>query len=188
MPAAAGVNSVVPSASNCPAALYTLKRLPSAMLSVRPVTLTPALAVASAVAGLYPGEDVLCIVFGSCVTYNVVDARARFLGGAISPGLNMRLRAMHRFTEALPLVDIRQERDTETINNTETALYSGALDGLRYEVEGYISRYRKRFPNLRVVLTGGNSGYFEKSLNYVIFAHQNLVLTGLNEILDLNGF
>ncbi len=164
-------------------------RIPVELCYENPQTLgRDRIAVASAVAGLYPGEDVLCIVFGSCVTYNVVDARARFLGGAISPGLNMRLRAMHRFTEALPLVDIRQERDTETINNTETALYSGALDGLRYEVEGYISRYRKRFPNLRVVLTGGNSGYFEKSLNYVIFAHQNLVLTGLNEILDLNGF
>ncbi len=145
------------------------------------------IAVASAVASLYPGENVLCIVFGSCVTYNVVDENACFLGGAISPGLNMRLRAMHRFTEALPMVDIRQERDTDCINDTQTALYSGALDGLRYEVDGYVERYRKRFPNLRVVLTGGNAGYFEKSLNYQIFAHQNLVLRGLNEILDLNG-
>ncbi|MDE6494101.1 MAG: type III pantothenate kinase [Bacteroidales bacterium] len=145
------------------------------------------IAVASAVASLYPGENVLCIVFGSCVTYNVVDSDACFLGGAISPGLNMRLRAMHRFTEALPLVDIRQARDTDCINNTQTALYSGALDGLRYEVDGYVERYRKRFPELRVVLTGGNAGYFEKSLNYQIFAHQNLVLRGLNEILDLNG-
>ncbi len=144
-------------------------------------------AVASAVRSMYPDENVLCIVFGSCVTYNVVDKTACFLGGAISPGLNMRLRAMHRFTEALPMVDIRQERCTDQINDTQTALYSGALDGLRYEVEGYIARYEKRFPNLKVVLTGGNSGYFEKSLNYQIFAHQNLVLTGLNEILDLNG-
>lgn len=146
------------------------------------------IAVASAAASLYPGENVLCVVFGSCVTYNVVDSESCFLGGAISPGLNMRLRAMHRFTEALPFVDIRQERNTEIINDTQTALYSGALDGLRYEVEGYIARYRKRFPSLRVVLTGGNAGYFEKSLSCPIFAHQNLVLTGLNEILDLNGF
>ncbi len=145
------------------------------------------IAVASAVASLYPGENVLCIVFGSCVTYNVVDANACFLGGAISPGLNMRLRAMHRFTEALPMVDIRQDRDTECIDNTQTALYSGALDGLRYEVQGYAERYRKRFPDLKIVLTGGNAAYFEKSLNYRIFAHQNLVLRGLNEILDLNG-
>lgn len=145
------------------------------------------IAVASAVTSLYPGENVLCIVFGSCVTYNVVDSRACFLGGAISPGLNMRLRAMHRFTEALPMVDIRQERDTDCIDNTQTALYSGALEGLRYEVQGYVERYRKRFPDLKIVLTGGNAGYFEKSLNYRIFAHQNLVLRGLNEILDLNG-
>ncbi len=145
------------------------------------------IAVASAVASLYPGQNVLCIVFGSCVTYNVVDDRACFLGGAISPGLNMRLRAMHRFTEALPMVDIRQERDTECIDNTQTALYSGALEGLRYEVQGYVERYRERFPDLKIVLTGGNAGYFEKSFNYRIFAHQNLVLRGLNEILDLNG-
>ena len=145
-------------------------------------------AVASAVASFYPGQNVLCMVFGSCVTYNVVDKDARFLGGAISPGLNMRLRAMHRFTEALPMVDLRQERDTETINNTRTALYSGALDGLRYEVQGYIERYRKRFPDLKIVVTGGNASYFEKSLNYEIFAYHNLVLRGLNEILDLNVF
>ena len=133
-------------------------------------------AVASAVRSLYPDENVLCIVFGSCVTYNVVDKTACFLGGAISPGLNMRLRAMHRFTEALPMVDIKQERCTDQINDTQTALYSGALDGLRYEVEGYIARYEKRFPNLRVVLTGGNSGYFEKSLNYQIFAKEVMVV------------
>lgn len=145
------------------------------------------IAVASAVSRMYPGEDILCIVFGSCVTYNVVDRNACFLGGAISPGLNMRLRAMHRFTQALPMVDLRQERNTDIINDTQTALYSGALDGLRYEVEGYIGRYRKRFPDLKIVLTGGNADYFEKSFNYMIFAHQNLVLRGLNEILDLNG-
>ena len=126
-------------------------------------------AVASAVRSLYPDENVLCIVFGSCVTYNVVDKTACFLGGAISPGLNMRLRAMHRFTEALPMVDIKQERCTDQINDTQTALYSGALDGLRYEVEGYIARYEKRFPNLRVEINPyvhiSAAGYKAGSLN-----------------------
>lgn len=163
-------------------------KIPVALHYKNPETLgRDRIAVASAISSMYPGENVLCIVFGSCVTYNVVDTNACFLGGAISPGLNMRLRAMHRFTQALPLVDIRQERNTDVINDTRTALYSGALDGLRYEVHGYIERYRKRFPGLRVVLTGGNANYFEKSLDYMIFAHENLVLRGLNEILDLNG-
>ncbi|MEG1498548.1 MAG: type III pantothenate kinase [Bacteroidales bacterium] len=146
------------------------------------------IAVASAIRTLYPKENVLCIVLGSCITYNLIESNGCFRAGAIAPGLQMRSRAMSVFTDALPVINFEILKKEEEIYSTETALYSGCIRGIKYELEGYIDWYQQRYDFLRVVLTGGDLKYFEFSLKNKIFAIPNLVLVGLNEILDLNEF
>lgn len=134
---------------------------------------------------LFPLEDCLVIDTGSCVTFDLIDEASNYLGGAISPGLSMRVKAMHSFTERLPLVEI--EKDIQLIgNSTVTCLQSGALNGMRAEIEGIIARYREHYPKIRVILCGGDTHFFENSLKGAIFAVQNLVLRGLNSILIHN--
>ncbi len=136
---------------------------------------------------LYPNVDLLVIGIGTCVTYDVLTANRYYLGGSISPGLEMRLAAMHRFTARLPLVHV-DFKQRLLGNSTENALQSGALWGLKSEMQGMIENYKKGYPGLKVVLTGGGGLYFRNRLKKPIFAHPNLVLLGLNEILSLNVF
>jgi type III pantothenate kinase len=134
---------------------------------------------------LQPGKDILVIDAGTAITYELVDAKGAYIGGNISPGMTTRFKALHHFTRKLPLVC---END-ETIwlgNSTETAIQAGVVNGIIYEMDGYINDLRLKYPKLFVFLTGGHSIYFEKRLKSVIFADINLVLTGLNRILEYN--
>lgn len=148
------------------------------------------IAIGAALRYLYPRQAVLGICLGSCITYNLVRADGRFEPGAISPGVYMRLRAMHSFTHSLPQATLDWRADgwpvPMAVVDTETALRSGAVEGVRYELEGFIGRYRAEFGDIPVVLTGGDAGYFEFSPKKRIFASPNLALVGLNEILDYN--
>jgi type III pantothenate kinase len=131
---------------------------------------------------LFPESPCLVIDSGTCVTYDLITADAVFLGGLIAPGLYMRLRAMHKFTARLPQVEINPAIDL-TGYSTETCLQSGAFNGMLAEIEGIISRYLSQYPQLRVILCGGDTHFFENKLKGPIFAVQNLVLRGLNSIL-----
>ncbi|MDR1331698.1 MAG: type III pantothenate kinase [Tannerella sp.] len=134
---------------------------------------------------LHPGSDVLVIDAGTAITYEVVEASGRYVGGNISPGLTTRFRALHQFTEKLPLVD--EAGPVSLIGTgTETAVRAGVVNGIAYEMDGYISALKEVYPGLFVFLTGGHSFYFEKRLKSAIFAAINLVLTGLNRILEYN--
>jgi type III pantothenate kinase len=143
------------------------------------------LAAVSGAVRLYPGYPLLIIGIGTCITYDFVRANRRYEGGSISPGLDMRLRAMHRFTAGLPLVNIDLKAPL-TGNSTESALQSGALWGMHLELDGIIARYRKDNQGLQVVLFGGGADFYKNKLKKPIFAHPNLVLHGLKEILLLN--
>ena len=143
------------------------------------------LAAAVAAAGRFPGKDVLVINAGTCITYDLVNARKEYLGGGISPGIHMRLEALHTFTGKLPLIRIKK---IETLigNTTERSILSGVLNGVVAETGGIAERYREQFPQLVTVLSGGDAKYFDKRLKISIFALPNIVIHGLYKILDFN--
>ena len=134
---------------------------------------------------LQPGKDILVIDAGTAVTYELLMAPDIYLGGNISPGMTTRFRALNRFTKQLPLVS--EKEDVPLLgSSTETAILAGVVNGMVYEMDGYIDELRKKYPALYVFLTGGHSFYFEKRLKNTIFAVSNLVLIGLNRILEYN--
>ena len=132
-----------------------------------------------------PNTDLLIIDAGTCITYEVIDARGNYWGGNIAPGMQMRLRALHEFTARLPLVDPEGEVPGMGYS-TETAIRSGVLRGMKYEIEGYIKSMRSKFPRLQVFLTGGNRINFDEDIKNLVFTDKYIVPRGLNKILDYN--
>lgn len=135
---------------------------------------------------LQPGKDILVIDAGTAITYELIESSGVYLGGNISPGLSTRFKALNHFTEKLPLVQEDEDEAPFIGYNTKTAIQSGVVKGIIYEMDGYINELRLRYPELLVFLTGGHSFYFERRLKNTIFANINLVLTGLNRILEYN--
>jgi len=133
---------------------------------------------------LYPGKNVLTIDAGTCIKYNFVNAHNEYLGGAISPGIPMRLKAMHHFTKRLPLVPLDFSYDQLVGKNSADSLLSGALIGAASEVDGMITRYDSMYSDLQVIVTGGDGPYLCKQLKNRFFASRNLLLQGLNTILN----
>lgn len=132
---------------------------------------------------LYPDSNVLTIDAGTCLKYNFVNASNEFLGGAISPGISMRLRAMHQFTDALPLLEPVENYNQLIGDTTTNSLLSGAMIGAASEADAMIERYKNRYPGIKVVLTGGDTAYLSGLLKNPFFAHPNLPLIGLNTVL-----
>ncbi len=144
------------------------------------------LAAAVAAAAIFPKQHCIIIDAGTCLTYNFIDSATTYQGGNISPGLDMRLRAMHSFTDKLPLVEKRY--NTKLFGqDTTTALQNGAVKGAIYELTAFIEDVFANFGECKIILTGGDSIIFAKHLKFKIFAHPNLVLLGLNEILKFNA-
>ncbi len=162
--------------------------LPVKNLYASPQTLgKDRLAIAVAGHSLFPGENVLAIVAGTTITYDFVNHKGEYLGGAISPGIHLRLHALHSFTGQLPLIGVSPETPVALVgNNTTAAISSGVINGTIAEIEGIITKYRAEFEGLKVVLGGGDYKYFDKRLKNNIFAAPNIVLAGLNEILNFN--
>ncbi|MEC9209079.1 MAG: type III pantothenate kinase [Bacteroidota bacterium] len=134
---------------------------------------------------LYPKKDIIVFDAGTCLTIDFVSAKGEYIGGRISPGIEMRYKALHTFTDKLPLV--QKEKTTSIIgDDTTSSISSGVQQGILAEVNSIISEYRSKNPDTVVVITGGDSFFFEKELKNGIFANPNLVLVGLNEILDFN--
>lgn len=140
---------------------------------------------ASAQSGLC--KNILVIDTGTCITFNFLSDKNEYLGGSISPGIDMRFKAMPAFTFALPLVDY-DYTPTELIGNTtDTSITSGIVNGIIAEIDGMIENYRNKYGALDVFMTGGGSKFFEKQMKNKIFAIPNLVLYGLNKILEHNA-
>ena len=143
----------------------------------------------AAVVGAYeqfPGKDILVIDAGTCITYEFIDAAGRYHGGNISPGVQMRFKALHEFTGRLPLV-CREGRRLPLGKDTDTAMREGVLKGMEYEISGYIMAMKHKYPELLVFLTGGDEFSFDTNLKSIIFADRFLVLKGLNRILNYNN-
>lgn len=134
---------------------------------------------------LYPQNACLVVDAGTCMTLEVLNAEGVYIGGNISPGVHMRLKAMHEFTARLPLVDVGEWNENWGIS-TQTALQNGGLLGACLEIEGLEKRLRQQWPQLKCLITGGDAEQLATRLNCKIFVHTNLVLVGLNKILTYN--
>lgn len=136
---------------------------------------------------LFPGRDCLVIDAGTCITYDAIDGSGVYRGGSIAPGLNMRLKAMHKFTGRLPLVELADFEELEGYD-TATSMLSGVMNGAVFELKGFIENYNLQYSDLQVVLCGGDANFFDTRLKSSIFAHAlktepDLVLIGLNEVI-----
>lgn len=134
----------------------------------------------------YKENNLLVISIGTCITYNFLNSENHFIGGAISSGIHMRYKSLHDYTSKLPLIEMKDAFDEVLLVGTDTnsSIISGVLNGAAAEVDGIIDRYKENYDNLTVVLTGGDWSFLAYSLKNKIFAHPNLVLFGLNSILQ----
>jgi type III pantothenate kinase len=135
---------------------------------------------------LFPKENCLVVDAGTCITYDWLSRHGEYLGGNIAPGLRMRLQAMHHFTSKLPLVAPSEEQPGAVGYSTESAIQFGAAYGMLQEVKGYARWGQKHFGPVKTVLTGGDAEFFGSYLKRKIFVRPDLVLFGLNKILQFN--
>ncbi|MCH4824489.1 type III pantothenate kinase [Gramella lutea] len=143
------------------------------------------IALISSAVNSFPGKNVLVIDAGTCITYDFKTSEEVYLGGAISPGLNMRFRSLHKFTANLPLVEPKPEANLIG-NTTETSILSGIINGIKMELKGCIESYSSQFEDLTVIFTGGDSQILSIPLKNSIFANSNFLIEGLNFILEFN--
>ncbi|MBQ9434757.1 MAG: type III pantothenate kinase [Bacteroidales bacterium] len=163
-----------------------LSRLPIELCYETPQTLgLDRIANAVGAFSLYPHHDILSIQAGTCLVFDFVDHNGRYLGGSISPGLEMRFKALHHFTQKLPLVT-KRDIDFFIGNSTQHSIESGVMHGIIDEINTSIDRYAQQATDLKVLLTGGDSAFLCNSIKNTIFAPSNIVLLGLHKILQLN--
>jgi type III pantothenate kinase len=143
------------------------------------------IALATSAVLQYPGKNVLILDAGTCITYDLVTDHKCYMGGAISPGLYMRYRALHDYTSRLPLLEKTDFKDLIG-DTTENSIHSGVINGLCREIDGVIDQYQSLYEHLTVILTGGDAVFLSKRLKKAIFAHSNFLLEGLNFLLEYN--
>ena len=141
------------------------------------------LALVIAASKKYPGEN-LIIDLGTCITYDII-LETNYIGGQISPGLKMRLLALHDYTANLPLIDFRTPEEFLG-KNTEDSMLIGVYEGLCIEINGIIEKYKSRYPNINIVLTGGDHQIFKEKLKNINFIDPYLLIHGLNYIIASN--
>ena len=144
------------------------------------------LAIAAAAVFLFPNKNSLAIGVGSCITYNFINQQHELIGGSISPGMEMRFKAMHHFTAKLPLV--KADWNVPLVGyDTKTNLQSGVVFGMAKEIDGIIDAYSEKYGNFNVHLTGGDIGLFQCHLKSKIFADPDLIFKGLYAISQINN-
>lgn len=144
------------------------------------------LALSAAAVHFYPNKNNLIIGLGSCITYNFINQYHEFLGGAISPGTQMRFKSMNDHTAMLPLVE-KDWNFPVIAYDTKTNLQSGVLAGISFEIGGFIDYYSNKYSNFNVVLTGGDAGYFARRVKNKIFADLNFIYKGLYALSETNN-
>jgi|TARA_B110000114_G_scaffold183316_1_gene224344 type III pantothenate kinase len=144
------------------------------------------LALMAAAVKQCPNKNVLVIDAGSCITYDFMDADQNYLGGAISPGLEMRYKSLEAFTSNLPLLP-KSIPNQRIGSSTEASIHSGVVHGVLQEIEGTIKVYQNKYPDLTVILTGGDADFLCKQFKISIFADSNFLLEGLNFLLEFNS-
>jgi len=143
------------------------------------------IAMATAAYMLYPDKNNLVTSVGTCITYNFIGKNRAFRGGAISPGLQMRLRAMNEYTAKLPKISLNNDW-TLIGYDTESGMRSGAMYGILTEIDGIIETYAAQYADFNAILTGGDAAIFASKLKNKIFADPDILMKGLNQILKYN--
>ncbi len=144
------------------------------------------LALAAAAVHFYPGKNNLVIGLGTCITFNFINNQHELIGGSISPGLEMRLKALNYYTARLPLVNASW--NVPLIGyDTETNIQSGVVLGMAKEIDGIIAAYAEKYDNFNVLLTGGDLVFFAAHLKCLIFADPELIFKGLYAISEVNN-
>jgi type III pantothenate kinase len=144
------------------------------------------IALAAAMVKFYPGKNNLVIGLGTAITFNFINKYNEFLGGSISPGMEMRFRSLKDYTALLPLV--KKDWNFPLIGyDTRTNILSGVILGMAKEIDGTIDAYREKYGNFNVVLTGGDSTYFALHLKNPIFADPDFLYKGLYAISEYNN-
>jgi len=142
----------------------------------------------AAVAGacfLFPGKKVLIIDAGSAIKYDFISGKT-YKGGNISPGLSMRFKALHKFTGKLPLA-ATTDKFRSTGRNTVEAITAGVINGVIFEINEYIRTFEKKHTSIKVILTGGDAGYLKDRINHKVTYMPDIVIDGLNYILEYNA-
>ncbi|TJY37690.1 type III pantothenate kinase [Pontimicrobium aquaticum] len=144
------------------------------------------IALVSAAVLKHPKKNVLIIDAGTCVTYDFINSKNEYLGGAISPGISIRYKSLNNLTANLPL--LKRKAPKKLIGNSSIeSIHSGIINGILMEIDGIINKYQKKYKDLTVILTGGDSDFLSKRLKSSIFANSNFLLEGLNFILEFNS-
>lgn len=166
-------------------------KFPFQNLYATPLTLGIDRMVLSAGAVLeFPDKNRLVIDAGTCVTYDFIDANNNYLGGAIAPGIRLRYESLHHYTAKLPLLTIDDIDKNETHglqpeligNSTQQSIHSGVINGLVYEINGFIAEYEAQYPNFIIILTGGDAEFLAERFKNTIFANRNFLVESLNKI------
>ncbi|GGE13949.1 type III pantothenate kinase [Psychroflexus salis] len=146
------------------------------------------IALAVAANFIYPKKNCLIVDLGTCITYDFILQSGVYLGGAISAGIDMRFKAMHNFTEKLPLITMLDRIPQNYIGQTtEESLKIGVFQAVVHEIEGFYNQYIADYKDLTLVLTGGNAQVLAERVKNSIFANSNFQLFGLHQILIYNS-
>jgi len=144
------------------------------------------LALSAAAVYFYPEKNNLVVGLGTCITYNFINKYHEFLGGGISPGLEMRLQSLNHYTAKLPLV--KADWNAPLIGyDTSSNILSGVVIGMAKEIDGFINTYEEKYGNFNVLLTGGDLGILASHLKKKIFADPELIFKGLYAISEVNN-
>lgn len=162
-------------------------KIPFINLYATPATLgVDRVALIACAAIKFPKENVLVIDAGSAITFDFLNNKNEYLGGAIAPGIKMRYKALHQFTAKLPLLEPTSPQHFIG-DTTATSMHVGVVQGVLDEIDSAIVRYKQHYADLTVILTGGDAHFLRDSLKNGIFAHSNFLLEGLNCILEHNN-
>jgi len=168
--------------------LSHLSKIPITTPVSKPQTIgADRLALSAAAVHLYPQKNNLVIGLGTCITYNFINKFHEFMGGGISPGMEMRLKALNYYTAKLPLVT--PDDNVPLIGyDTNTNILSGVVIGMAKEIDGFIDVYAEKYGNFNVLLTGGDIVYLASHLKNKIFADSDLIFKGLYAISEANNY
>ncbi|WP_460684257.1 type III pantothenate kinase [Niabella aquatica] len=162
-------------------------KLPVTTPAAKPETIgADRLAIAAGGVHFFPGQNLLLIGLGTCITLNFVNKYKELIGGSIAPGLEMRLKSLQYYTAKLPYVHAKA--DVPLIGyDTDTNILAGVILGMAYELDGFIDAYKVKFDNFNVVLTGGDVQHLASHIKNRIFADPDLIFKGLYAISEINN-
>lgn len=141
---------------------------------------------AVAASSIMESEYGIAIDIGTCVKFDLVHSSMGYMGGSISPGIQLRFNALNDYTGKLPRLSNKSGLDLVG-TDTATSIRSGVINGLNAEINGFMEQYRERFKDLTFFISGGDANFFDIHTKNDIFADENLTLKGLYEIYRHNA-